>query len=144
MTSSPPPSPEIIVIQDSPTVESPNTVSSSPAVSESPTYASICKFFEMRVEESSDLNDYSDASVDLDDSNHDSHGEHWTPRVRCKISPPILMITVGRSSPPFCLPATLRTLSLHMQLLLHTKIQLRSTFIGAEAKASRITRHSIP
>ena len=60
----------------SPTVESPITVSSSsPAVYESPAYASICKFFEMEAEESSDLDDDSDASVDLDDSNQDSDGE---------------------------------------------------------------------
>ena len=49
-------------------------------------YASICKFFEMKAEESSDLDDDSDASVDLDDSNLDSDGEQWTRRVRRKIT----------------------------------------------------------
>ena len=40
----------------------------------------------MKAEESSDLDDESDASVDLDDSNPDSDGEQWTRRVRLKIS----------------------------------------------------------
>ena len=38
------------------------------------------------MEESSDLDDDSDVSVDLDDSNQDSDGEQWTRRVRRKIT----------------------------------------------------------
>ena len=40
----------------------------------------------MEEEESSDLDDYSDASVDLDDSDQDSDGEQWTRHVRRKIN----------------------------------------------------------
>ena len=40
----------------------------------------------MEAEESSDLDDDSDASVDLDDSNPGSNGVQWTPRVRHKIT----------------------------------------------------------